>query len=370
MNILAIESSCDETAVALLQVKRGRILKLEHMVTTQAIHAKYGGVIPEVAAREHAVTLPYLLAAFAQDVVGEADGHKLSKLVDVVAATRGPGLVTSLRVGYDTARSLALAWNKPLVGVNHIEGHIYANWLKEEKGSAWKFPAVVLVVSGGHTELLLMKDHGKYELLGSTLDDAAGEAFDKTAKLLGFAYPGGPEISKRAKTGNPTAFDFPRPMIKSDDLSFSFSGLKTAVRVFLEKNHDKITPSPTPPQKGGENAFIADVCASLETAIVDVLVAKTKRAVIETGVKNVMLAGGVAANGYLREQLKIEMGKLEGVEYSDPPLKYCTDNAAMIAAAAYFKAEAAQFDDAVLSDADPAWELGLSSAERRVKRPF
>jgi len=353
MKILAIESSCDESAVAYLDVATGgKVRLLEQLVTSQAIHAKYGGVVPEVAAREHSATLPVILEQLAKRITGKADGRALAKKVDLVAATRGPGLVTSLRVGMDTAKSLALAWGKPFLGVNHIEGHVYSNWLRKEGGGVRLmpdlFPAIVLVVSGGHTELLLMKGHGSYRLLGATRDDAAGEAFDKTAKLMGLGYPGGPALSKLA--GDPRAHDFPRPMIAEGHLDFSFSGLKTAVRYFLKMEQWRLE----------DVAFRADVAASVQAAIIDVLVTKTVRAAQQVGVKVVMVAGGVAANGELRRLLAAAVAKhVPGAAFVEPELAFCTDNAAMVAAAAYFRAQRKKkFDDLGKTDADPAWELG------------
>ena len=353
MRILAIESSCDETAVAYLEVDRAKVKRLEHIVSSQLIHAKYGGVVPEVAARAHAETMPRLLNALAKKVAGSEDGKKFGRKIDVVAATRGPGLVTSLRVGLDTARTLALAWKKQLVGVNHIEGHIYANWLGNKKlfeeSPKAVFPALILVVSGGHTELLLMKGHGKYHLLGATRDDASGEAFDKSAKLMGLGYPGGPAISRLATKGNPFAYDFPRPMLHEANYDFSFSGLKTSVRYFLDDKRESI----------GDAGFIADVAASVEQAIVEVLVAKAVRAGRDTGAKTVMLAGGVAANRKLRATLASAFAeKLPTVRFIEPPLEYCTDNAAMIAVAAAFRAKSKDFEQPAKTDVDPNWELG------------
>ncbi|HTM67659.1 MAG TPA: tRNA (adenosine(37)-N6)-threonylcarbamoyltransferase complex transferase subunit TsaD [Candidatus Binatia bacterium] len=355
MRILALESSCDESAAAFLEVKGGRVARLEPLVATQAIHAKYGGVVPEVAAREHSATLPVILEQLAKQVTGSADGRKLGRMVDVVAATRGPGLVTSLKVGYDTAKTLSLAWGKKLVGVNHIEGHILSAWLpgaplepaiRDPKGV---FPALVLVVSGGHTELLVMKGYGRYRLLGATRDDAAGEAFDKAAKLMGLGYPGGPAISRLAALGSPAAYDFPRPLMHDADHEFSFSGFKTAVRYFLQKEKDRL----------GDETFRRDVAASVEQAIVDVLCSKTVRAAAATRVKTVILAGGVAANAKLRATLAERLAaKLPRVRFVEPPLKYCTDNAAMIAMAAFFRASARKFDAPAKSDVDPGWELG------------
>lgn len=355
MRILALESSCDESAAAFLEVKDGKILRFEPLVATQAIHAMYGGVVPEVAAREHSSTVPVILAALAQKLTGNPDGRELGKMVDIVAATRGPGLVTSLKVGFDTARALASAWNKKLIGVNHIDGHVASAWLPGAPlesalvDSNGVFPALVLVVSGGHTELLLMKDYGRYALLGATRDDAAGEAFDKAAKLMGLGYPGGPAISRLAKEGNPHAFEFPRPFMNETHHEFSFSGFKTAVRYFLQKEKDRLSD----PQ------FVRDVAASVEQAIVDVLVAKTVKAAHEVKAKTVILAGGVAANPKLRATLRTKLEhSLPLVRFVEPPFAYCTDNAAMIAMAAYFAAQSRKFDDGKKAEVDPAWELG------------
>jgi N6-L-threonylcarbamoyladenine synthase len=355
MRILAIESSCDESAAAFLEVKRGRILRLESIVATQAIHAKFGGVVPEVAAREHSAAMPHVLDVIAEKVVGVADGRKLGRAVDVVAATQGPGLVTSLKVGLDTGRALAAAWGKKFVGVNHIAGHVAASWLPGaplELGTVADravFPALALVVSGGHTELLLMPRQGEYRLLGATRDDAAGEAFDKTAKLLGLGYPGGPALAKAALAGDPSAFDFPRPMIHDKHDDFSFSGLKTAVRYFVEQNRERLV----------EPKFIADVSASTQRAITSTLVAKSVRAAEREKVRTVILAGGVAANAELRESLRDALAaKLPAVRFAVPAFAYCTDNAAMIAVAAYFQANRRRFTDWRTSDADGGWELG------------
>ncbi len=353
--ILGIETSCDESSTALLEVKRGRVAALEHIVASQAIHAKYGGVVPEVAAREHSSTLPPILAALADRACGSPDGRKLARKVDIIAATRGPGLVTSLKVGLDTALALSVAWRKPLYGINHIEGHIYANWLPGgEFERSWSrdagiFPALVLVVSGGHTELLLMAGHGRFRLLGATRDDAAGEAFDKTAKLMGLGYPGGPALSKLAERGNPSSFDFPKPMINDRHFEFSFAGLKTAVLYFLRDNRHRMT----------EGDFMADVAASVERSIVDVLTAKCARAAASFRVKTVMLAGGVAANSKLRENLAASLkAAAPKARLVLPPKEYCTDNAAMIAAAGWFNARKRRPDDLRRLQADPGWELG------------
>jgi len=355
MRILGIESSCDESAVAFLDISRGRVRRLEHLVASQAIHSEYGGVVPEVAAREHSATLPLLLAALAGKIVGRPDGRLLGKRIDLVAATRGPGLVTSLKVGLDTGKTLAAAWKKKFIGVNHIEGHVYSNWLPGASlenffgADPGIFPALVLVVSGGHTELLLMRGHGRYRLLGATRDDAAGEAFDKSAKLMGLGYPGGPALSGLAAGGNPAKFDLPRPMIRDPHHDFSFAGLKTAVRYFLQKNQGRLA----------DPRFLADAAASVEQAIVDVLAVKTVRAAAAHRVKAVLLAGGVAANGKLRSRLREDLGRdLPAVRFIEPPLKYCTDNAAMIAVAGFFRSRMKKTGDHSKIDADPHWELG------------
>ncbi|KPJ85915.1 hypothetical protein AMJ57_01180 [Parcubacteria bacterium SG8_24] len=355
MRILGIETSCDESSVAYLDIRSGQVRRSVHLVSTQEIHRKYGGVVPEVAAREHAVTLPPLLFELAERVTGEADGRQLGRLVDLIAATRGPGLVTSLRVGLDTARTLAAAWGKRIVGVNHIEAHVCSGFLPASgegplpRGRGL-FPALVLVVSGGHTELLLMSGHRRFRLLGATKDDAAGEAFDKTAKLMGLGYPGGPAISALARKGNPRTFEFPRPLIHRSDHDFSFSGLKTAVRYFLRDRQENLD----------DERFLADVAASVEQAIVDVLVTKTLRAARAERVRTVMLAGGVAANRKLRQELKeqVAAGPLK-MRYVEPPLDYCTDNAMMVALAAYYRLRPwSRGDSWVGMEADPSWELG------------
>lgn len=330
MKILGIETSCDETAVALLSatgsLKAPKFKVLKNLVSSQIpIHRKTGGVVPEVAARNHAeIIVPLIKKALGKS------------MPDAIAVTAGPGLITALRVGVDAARILSIVKHIPLVAVNHLEGHIYANWLGHEARNTKHatFPALCLIVSGGHTELVLMKDHGKYEKIGETRDDAAGEAFDKTAKLLGLPYPGGPEVARLGERGNGYAYNFPRPMIGGKDFDFSFSGLKTAVRVFLSA-HGK------PARKS-----IKDICASVEAAIVDVLVAKTVRAAREYKVKSVILAGGVSANKKLRATLGAAL-KAERVKasYQIPPLEYTGDNAAMIAAAGYFHAIRKDFSD-------------------------
>lgn len=337
MRVLAIETSCDETSVALLRVRNGFAQLEKHMTATQVLkHAAYGGVVPEVAARLHAETLPLLV-----DELGVS-----KKEVDGIAVTRGPGLITSLRVGVDFARALAYGWDKPLVGVNHIEGHIAANWIGKKR-DAYKLPALVLVVSGGHTELILMKGFGKYELVGCTLDDAAGEAFDKVAKMLDLGYPGGPAVSKRALEGDPATFPLPRPLLDKPHFDFSFSGLKTAVLYTLQR------------KKEWSAREVNDLCASFQAAVVETLVAKTVRAAKAKKAKTVFLAGGVAANRSLRETLAARVPtELPGVTAVIPDLAFCTDNAAMIAMAGAFRFARKRHDDWKGMEPDPSWELG------------
>ncbi|MFH1252723.1 MAG: tRNA (adenosine(37)-N6)-threonylcarbamoyltransferase complex transferase subunit TsaD [Candidatus Uhrbacteria bacterium] len=363
MRILGLETSCDETSIAILETD-GRVFKIEKsLIASQAAkHAEYGGVVPEVAARCHVdVLFPLLKAAGVS-----ADGFG----IDVIAVTAGPGLVPALRIGVEAAKALAFVWHKPLVAVNHMEGHVSSAFLPSinplspalrsdserpegsmaGEGAGVELPAVCLLVSGGHTELLLMKNFCEYEFLGRTRDDAAGEAFDKVANLLGLPYPGGPQISKQALLGKRDAIDFPRPMMTNhDDLDFSFSGLKTAVAVYLRNN------SPSPVATTGEGwGGGADVCASFEQAVIDVLVEKTKRAVKKTNPKSVIVSGGVSANLLLREEMK---KRLTPLPVHFPYLEFTGDNAAMIAAAGYFRAVRGEFTDPLKLEADPNLRL-------------
>ncbi|VAW30703.1 N(6)-L-threonylcarbamoyladenine synthase [hydrothermal vent metagenome] len=307
--ILAIETSCDETAASV--VENGRTI-LSNIIASQVdLHAQFGGVFPEVASRKHVE----VIHAVVQQALQEA--HMGLDDMDCIAVTRGPGLVGSLLVGVNMAKGLALARNKPFLGINHIEGHIYSLWLTEH-GDEIEFPILTLVVSGGHTELYLMTDHGRYQHLGGTLDDAAGEAFDKVGRLLGLPFPGGPAIDKLAPSGNPTAFKFPRAVM-DDGYNFSFSGLKTAVSRQI-KHFDK-TKLP-----------IEDLAASFQMAVVDALTAKTERAADAYGVTAVHLAGGVSANRALQQAMTERL--TIPVWYPTPIL--CTDNAAMIGAAAHW----------------------------------
>ncbi len=348
MKILGIETSCDETAVALVEGEGDRVKVEKSLVASQIKdHAEYGGVVPEIAARKHVDVLFGLLEA--SEISKNGDG------IDAIAVTRGPGLAPALRVGVAAAKTLATLWKKPLVGANHLEGHIYSTLLGPTPPAAGSkvtdlrlsFPAVCLLVSGGHTEIVLMKDHGVYEHIGETRDDAAGEAFDKVAKLLGLEYPGGPIVSKMAEDGDPAAIDFPRPMMDSGDFDFSFSGLKTAVLYHLQASQKKSDRT---------KSATTNVCASFQEAVVDVLVGKTMKAVEEHQPKSVILGGGVSANQRLRSRLQEEV-KQAGLEFLVAPIKYTGDNAAMIAAAGYFRARNKDFSDPMTLVAEPNLKL-------------
>ncbi|OGN02732.1 MAG: tRNA (adenosine(37)-N6)-threonylcarbamoyltransferase complex transferase subunit TsaD [Candidatus Yanofskybacteria bacterium RIFCSPHIGHO2_01_FULL_43_42] len=331
MMILGIETSCDETAIAVLEIKNGKITVLSNTVSSQVkLHAKFGGVVPNLAAREHAKNIG-LVFKLSLKKAGVKDFGKEIRLITV---TRGPGLGPSLLVGLAFARTIAWKYNKPLIGVNHLEGHIYSNWLKPVgvnstlRSFSKVGPVLNLIVSGGHTELVLMKGHGKYKIIGETLDDAVGEAFDKVARLLGLGYPGGPMISKIAERGDSTRFPLPRPMLNSKNFDFSYSGLKTAVLYLLrdlKESGEKINKQTK-----------ADIAASFQKAATDVLVFKTIKAVQEYKVKSLFLSGGVSANKELRKRLATEAKKI-GIKYSQPEMEYTGDNAAMIAVAGYFK---------------------------------
>src|SRR2546425_1708601 len=312
MRILAIETSCDETAVAV--VDDGRQI-VSNVVASQLAHQDTGGIVPEVAAREHLRALD----GITQQALTEA-GVEL-RAVDAVAATVGPGLVGCLLVGANYGRGLALAAGLPFIGVNHLEGHVYANWLYEGDAPTPEpeIPAVVLIVSGAHSDLVLMEGHRRFRPLGRTIDDAAGEAFDKVARLLGLGFPGGPYIEKAARDGDPNAFPLPRATV-ADRYDFSFSGLKTAVQRLVRALEAK-----------GE-VPVADVAASFQKAITEVLAEKTARAAAEHAVETVLLGGGVAANLALRAEIQKRIGHPLRV----PPPRLCTDNGAMIGAAAFF----------------------------------
>lgn len=324
--ILAIESSCDETAVAV--IKNGREV-LANVVSTQIdIHKKFGGVVPEVASRKHLENINIVV-----EEALEQSGLALEDMTHI-AVTYGPGLVGALLVGVATAKALAFAANKPLIAVHHIEGHIYANFLVNPELEP---PLLCLVVSGGHTAIVKIDRHGHYILLGQTRDDAAGEAYDKVARSIGLPYPGGPQIDRLAKEGDPKAIDLPRAWLEEDSYDFSFSGLKSAVLNYLNKMAMK--------QQAVEPR---DVAASFQQAVIDVLVTKTMRAAQAEGLKTIVLAGGVAANSGLRQQLE-EAAAAQGCTLYCPPLALCTDNAAMIGAAAHYKALRGEFADWTLN---------------------
>ena len=313
--ILGIETSCDETAAAVVQQKGGKFFIKANVVWSQIkIHQKYGGVVPEVAARNH---IKNILPVISQALI---EAKIKPKQIDKIAVTVGPGLITSLLIGVQTAKTLAYSWQKSIYPINHLKAHIYVNWLKNRP---IKLPAIALVVSGGHTELILVKDKNRLKKIGQTLDDAAGEAFDKVAQLLKIGYPGGPIVSRLAAKGNAHAFDFPRPMTDSNNFNFSFSGLKTAVLYTLKKSQPE------------NKALTADICASFQQAVVDVLAKKTIKAGLHFGAKTVILSGGVAANQLLRQTLEKKTGNLK-LDFLMPAINLCTDNAVMIALAANF----------------------------------
>jgi N6-L-threonylcarbamoyladenine synthase len=309
--ILGIETSCDETAAAV--VADGGMV-LSSVVSSQVdLHARFGGVVPELASRAHVELLPPVVAEAMLEAGLDAGVH-------AVAATVGPGLVGSLLVGVSAAKAMALVWGVPFVGVNHLEAHLYGAFLEEPD---LELPMVVLLVSGGHTMLVHMEDHGRYRLLGQTIDDAAGEAFDKVARFLGLGYPGGPAIDSLAMQGDPTAIAFPRSLL-GEGHDFSFSGLKTSVITHVRKHPD---------------VPVADVAASFQEAVVDVLVTKARAAAQETGAKGLCLAGGVAANSSLRERI-LDACIADGLRAFLPSRAMCTDNAAMVAAAAWWRLSA------------------------------
>lgn len=336
LRILAIETSCDETAAAVLE--NGRALLSSVVASQIELHKQYGGVFPEVASREHIRTI-YAVVEQALQIA-----HMNLDNIDAIAVTRGPGLAGSLVIGMNMAKGLAMGNNLPLIGVNHLEGHIYSAWLYPDEipvpPPAPEFPILALLVSGGHSELNLIPGHLKYQHLGGTLDDAAGEAFDKVARLIGLPYPGGPSIQTAAQSGNKTAFNFPRARLEGT-WNFSFSGLKTSVlRVVKDL------------QKSGKPLPVNELAASFQEAVVDVLFNKTMQAARQHLVKNIVVAGGVSANQALRDLF------LRQSEFPVfiPPLKYCTDNAAMIAAAGYYRYIDGKVD-ALDIDVLPTWPL-------------
>jgi len=386
MIILGVESSCDETSAAVIEGKGQRVKVLSNVISSQIETFKgYGGVIPEVAARKHVLMII--------PVINEALKKSKNKKLDAIAVTAGPGLATSLMVGVETAKTLAFAWNLPIIGVNHIEGHIYANWLEpvsarsksstkrtpasqSEGKTGLQFPALVLTVSGGHTMLVLMTGYGKYKIIGESRDDAAGEAFDKAARILGLGYPGGPAIAAEAakiknsplrpsrlrlaeadprSEASKFPISLPRPMINSGNYKFSFSGLKTALLYKVQK--DPLYPAK---DEAGESwkKSVPEYCAEFQQAIIDVLITKTIKAAKEYKVKTIMLSGGVSANNELRRQMDEAIKKrLPKVRFLVPRPEFTTDNAAMIAAAGYFQAKSRAFDKPEKVIANPGLRL-------------
>ncbi len=326
MLILGIESSCDETGAALItgQKKSEKVKLLSNVVASSLpLHADSGGIIPENAAREQ---IKFIIPVIKEAIKNA--GVNISE-IDAIAVTHGPGLIGSLLMGVETAKTLSYVWNKPLIPTNHLYGHIYANFIDSDNETNVEkiiFPAVGLIVSGGHTDLILINNQHKIKWLGGTRDDAAGEAMDKIGRLLGLPYPGGPHIEKAALSGNPNRFNFPKPLIGSPDFDFSFSGLKTAVLRETQKieNLDEQT--------------ISDICASFQKTVVDILVKKTIKAAQEHGAKSILLGGGVAANSKLRGQLQSSIISRESsIGFFVPPKNLCTDNGAMIASAAFYQ---------------------------------
>ena len=339
MIILGIETSCDETAASIISADKKRLKALSNTVSSQVkLHSKWGGVVPNLAAREHLKNIiPVLKTAF-------AEAGKKPREIDLIAVTQVPGLIPALLIGADAARILSYVWKKPLLGIHHIEGHIYANFIFDKIGGISNFefrisnfPILCLVVSGGHTQLILMKNHLNYEIVGQTLDDAAGEAFDKVARILGLGYPGGPIVAQMAtkikNNKSKIKINLPRPMINSNNLNFSFSGLKTAV-LYKVKELQKINKDIL----NTKYQILNTICHEFQQAVIDVLISKTIKAAKKYNPKTIMLAGGVSANQELRKQLgKSIKSNLQNTKYQIPDTRYSIDNAAMIAAAGYFR---------------------------------
>ncbi|SFC14553.1 N6-L-threonylcarbamoyladenine synthase [Marinospirillum celere] len=348
MLVLGIESSCDETGVALYSTQQG--LLADALFSQVELHEVYGGVVPELASRDHLRRLTPLV----RQVMKKA-GHQLSDL-DAVAYTAGPGLIGALLTGASLARALAFALEIPALGVHHMEGHLLAPLLEK---SPPKFPFVALLVSGGHTQLIQVEAIGEYQLLGESVDDAAGEAFDKTAKLLNLGYPGGPRLAKLAEQGNPERFKFPRPMTNRPGLDFSFSGLKTHTLTCVRDLQNQAELS---------EQDLADVAWAFQDAVVDTLVIKCKRALKQTGYKRLVIAGGVSANTELRQRLEKTLQGMGG-EVFYPALQYCTDNGAMIALAGALRLEAGQSDGALFPALKPRWPLTDLPSLKQASNP-
>ena len=337
IRILGIESSCDETAAAI--VEDGRHIAADFISTQIDIHKQYGGVFPEVASRQHVLAIYPVI----EEVMSKA--HMSYSDIDAIAVTRGPGLAGSLVVGMNAAKGLAFATGLPLIGINHLEGHIYSSWVYSDRDETIppepEFPAIVLLVSGGHSEIILVKDHLKYERLGGTLDDAAGEAFDKTARVLGLEYPGGPSIQKAAEKGDPDRYHFNVAKMPGT-YDFSFSGVKTSVLRTVQKL-----------QKDGERLNIPDLAASFQKCVVSILFEKTVNAAREYDAKNIIIAGGVSANKCLRDTFLMKQSEFR---VFIPKLAYCTDNGAMVGAAGYRRFLTGKFDGLDM-DVYPNWPL-------------
>ena len=336
MRVLGIETSCDETGIAIYDTEQGIIADALH--SQVAVHAEYGGVVPELASRDHIKkTLPLIRQVLAEASLSSED-------IDAVAYTAGPGLIGALMVGACLGRALAYGWNVPALGVHHMEGHLLAPMLEEQPP---EFPFVALLVSGGHTQLVDVKAIGRYEVIGESLDDAAGEAFDKAAKMLDLDYPGGPEIAKLAESGDPHRFKFPRPMVDRPGLDFSFSGLKTFTLNLTQKH---TLDGPLPDQQ-----TMADIAAGFEQAVVDTIAIKCRRALEQTGYKRLVMAGGVSANRKLRAELGQKLAAVKAsVFYARP--EFCTDNGAMIAYAGACRLAAGQSSDLSVI-AYPRWPM-------------
>ncbi|MEK9165404.1 MAG: tRNA (adenosine(37)-N6)-threonylcarbamoyltransferase complex transferase subunit TsaD [Patescibacteria group bacterium] len=337
MTILAIETSCDETGAAVVEGCGNRVKIFSNAVGSQIkIHQRYGGVVPELAARRHAEMIVSVIEKALNQAFPNYDGDAqiFAKNIDAIAVTNAPGLIIALLVGLEAAKSLAFAWSKPLIGVNHLEGHIYSVLAESgiQDASFFNSPSLALIVSGGHTELILIHKYGDYQVLGRTRDDAAGEAFDKAAKILSLPYPGGPAISKAAIEGLADAHKMPLAMLNSKDFDFSFAGIKTHVLNLVKE------------LKRGSVPFIANIAASFQEAICDILVAKTIAAALHHRIKSIIITGGVSANTRLREKFQ-EAAQIENLNCHFPSLELSGDNAAMIGIAGYLKARSNKFDD-------------------------
>jgi N6-L-threonylcarbamoyladenine synthase len=360
MIILAIETSCDETAAAVIQAEKDKVEVLSNVVSSQIkLHAAWGGVVPNLAAREHLKNIVPVIKTSLKEA------SLTQEKIDLLAVTEGPGLIPALLIGVNAAKTLAYTWQKPLLGIHHIEGHIYANFINEIRAipkdqkpktkNIPEFPILCLVVSGGHTQLVYIKNHLDYKIIGETLDDAAGEAFDKVARILKLGYPGGPAVSlmaeKQKSLPSSWQINFPRPMLNKDNFDFSFSGLKTSVLYETKKNESLIK----------NKKYISAICREFQQAVVDVLITKTLKAAEKLKPKTIILAGGVSANKELRKQLgEAIQDKFPKIKYQVPVLQYSVDNAAMIATAAYFRWK--NMTEAKRKTAKNNWQMIVANA--------